>query len=83
MQKQVIAEIKDLQKAKVLSHKIDINTAPLEHLQCLDLSIDVLDNIVARRTERPFHSKKDLQSVYGVGPKNLDKNLPIFATFGR
>ena len=76
LQKDVLSKIEEGRKQAILASKIDLNSAPVDHLQLLGLSVSQINEIVEKRQEAPFRSLKQVQDLYGFGVKTIEKIKP-------
>ena len=77
LQRGVLERMQVTKKKQILDRKIDINTAPIEHIQQLDIPAKVLKDLIEMRQQTPFRRIKDLKNVYGLGDKLLEKIEPF------
>ena len=77
IQKKVLEKMTATRKETVLNSEVDLNTAPLEHLECLPLTQGQIKNLIDYRAQRPFMKVSDVELVPGIGAKTMEKLVPF------
>jgi len=77
IQKKVLEKMTATRKETVLNSEVDLNTAPLEHLECLPLTQGQIKNLIDYRAQRPFMKMSDVELVPGIGTKTMEKVMPF------
>jgi DNA uptake protein ComE-like DNA-binding protein len=77
LQKQVLEHMQQGKQKVVLDQEVDLNTASVEHLQCLPLSTVQIKAIIEYRVQKPFYRVSDLLQVPGIGPVAHKKVAPF------
>ncbi len=76
IQKKVLETMTETRKEVVLSSEVDLNTASLEHLECLPLNRTQIKSLIEYRTQRAIYRMSDVEKVPGVGKKTADRLIP-------